>query len=959
MTLASRFRLSLFAAASLSALTALPALAQEDSARPKEQAEASEPLVSYDEYRLENGLRVVTHVDRSDPVVAVALTAHVGSARELERRTGFAHLFEHLLFLESENLGKGGLDKLSARIGGSGANGSTSRDRTNYFQTVPKDALEKMIWAEADKLCCFINTVTEPVLAKEKQVVKNEKRQGVDNQPYGHTQYVIDKALYPDSHPYSWQVIGSLADLDAATLQDVKDFYNRWYTPNNVTLTIAGDFDPEQAREWIEKYFAGIPSGEAVARLEKQPAQLEETARLYYEDNFANLPELTLAWPGVPEYSPDSYALNVLADLLSNGKDAILNEVLVDEEELTAEVNMGAYNSELAGQMQLQVRAFDGKDLDAVKAALDDAFARFEDEGVDPDELERVKTQQEVAFYDSISSVLGKAFQLAQYQIFTDDPGFINQDIANIRAVTAGDVMRVYEAYIKDQPYVATSFVPEGQAELALEDSEPADVVEEEIVQGAEESFDASQQADYKKTEWAFDRAEEPAYGASPTLPAPEIWETRLENGLTVLGIPDDELPLVQFRLEIEGGHYLDPLKEPGVANLLAETMDKGAGDLTTAELEEALGLLGAEVEVSAGDEALYITGRTLARNFDETMELVELIVTEPRWNEEEFELAKNRVLTQIQVGKADPNTLAANAYALVHYGEEHILSRSTLGGEESVGDITQDDVKAFYDANIAPNVSRFLVVGDVSRAEVEGALSGLTEDWESRDVTFPDYERPEPPEKSRVYFYDVPDAKQSVLLFGRPAMLRTDPDYHPATVMNYRLGGGGFASRLTQELREGKGYTYGVGSGFDATNRVGDFTLSSGVRSNVTFEAAELARDIMAEYGDTFTEQDVEVTKSFEMKSAARSFEMPAAKLGILHNIAAYDLPRDYVQREIQAVVALSVEDIQRLAAEYVRPNAMNYVVVGDAATQLERLEQLGYGEPVRLNGRLDALYE
>lgn len=956
MTPSPRFRLALLTVASLSVLTALPALAQDQAT---EASDAVEPLVAYDEYRLENGLRVVTHVDRSDPVVAVALTAHVGSARELEGRTGFAHLFEHLLFLESENLGKGGLDKLSARIGGSGANGSTSRDRTNYFQTVPKDALEKMIWAEADKLCCFINTVTEPVLAKEKQVVKNEKRQGVDNQPYGHTQYVIDKALYPDGHPYSWQVIGSLEDLDAATLQDVKDFYNRWYTPNNVTLTMAGDFDPEQARKWVEKYFGGVLSGEPVERLEKQPAQLDKTTRLYYEDNFANLPELTLVWPGVTQYSPDSYALNVLAGLLSDGKNAVLNQVLIDEEKLTAEVDMGAYNSELAGQMQLQVRAFEGEDLDAVKAALDRAFVQFEKEGVDPAELERVKTQQEVAFYDSISSVLGKAFQLAQYQIFANDPGSINQDIANIRTVTAEDVMRVYETYIEDQPFVATSFVPEGQAELALENSKPAEVVEEQIVQGAEESFDASQQADYEKTEWAIDRSLEPPYGDSPTLPAPDIWEIELKNGLTVLGVPDGELPLVQFRLEIEGGHYLDPLEEPGIANLLAETMDKGAGDLTTAELEEALGLLGAEIEISAGDEALYIAGRTLARNFNETMGLVDLIVTQPRWDKEEFGLAKNRVLTEIKASKADPNALAANAYDLVHYGEDHILSRSILGGEESVDDITQNDVKAFYDANIAPNVSRFLVVGDVTRDEVEDALSGLVEDWKAHEVSFPDYERFEPPEKSRVYFYDVPDAKQSVLVFGRPAMLRTDPDYHPATVMNYRLGGGGFASRLTQELREGKGYTYGVGSGFSATSRTGQFTLSSGVRSNVTFEAAELARDILADYGDTFTEQDLAVTKSYEVKSAARAFESPNAKLGILHNIDAYDLPPDYVQQEIEAVEAMTVEDIQRLAAEYVRPDAMNYVIVGDAKTQLERLEGLGYGEPVRLNGRLEALYE
>ncbi|MGB7841607.1 MAG: pitrilysin family protein, partial [Salinimicrobium sp.] len=278
--------------------------------------------VDYETFTLDNGLQVIFHVDRSDPVVAVALTSHVGSAREKSGRTGFAHLFEHLLFLESENLGKGGLDKLSARVGGSGANGSTSRDRTNYFQTVPNDALEKMIWAEADKLGYFINTVTEPVLAKEKQVVKNEKRQSVDNRPYGATMYVIDKNLYPEGHPYNWQVIGSLEDLQNATLQDVKDFYNRWYVPNNVILTIAGDFDKLQARQWVEKYFGEIPRGPEVEPLAKQPTHLEQTKSLYYEDNFARLPELTLTWPSVPSYDEDSYALEVLANYLSEGKNA-------------------------------------------------------------------------------------------------------------------------------------------------------------------------------------------------------------------------------------------------------------------------------------------------------------------------------------------------------------------------------------------------------------------------------------------------------------------------------------------------------------------------------------------------------------------------------------------------------------------------------------------------------------
>ena len=533
-------------------------------------------------------------MDRSDPVVAVALTAHVGSAREKEGRTGFAHLFEHLLFLESENLGKGGLDKMSARIGGSGANGSTSRDRTNYFQTVPKDALEKMIWAEADKLGWFINTVTEPVLAKEKQVVKNEKRQSVDNSPYGHISYVIDKALYPADHPYNWQVIGSLDDLQRATLEDVKEFFRRWYVTNNVTLVVAGDFDTAQAKAWVEKYFNEIKPGEPVQRQPKRPGVLKQIVSFYHEDNFATVPQLTRTWPSVEFYHPDSYPLAVLVNYLSQGKKAPFYQVLVENRKLTDDVNMSNDTSELAGQIELGVRAFADKDLDEVSRAFDEAFAKFEKEGMSEKDLNRIKAGQETQFYASLSSVLGKGFQLAQYNIFANDPGFVAKDIQNILAVTPGDVTRVYNKYIKNKPYVTTSFVPKGKLALALERSTKADVVEEKIVQGAEQEVDPSAQATYQKTASSFDRSVEPPYGPAPEVKIPAIWENKLANGLRVLGIQNTEVPLVQFDSLIDGGQLLEDINKVGVANLMARMLTQGTARKTPLELEEAIQQLGA-----------------------------------------------------------------------------------------------------------------------------------------------------------------------------------------------------------------------------------------------------------------------------------------------------------------------------------------------------------------------------
>lgn len=917
----------------------------------------SQKLIPTEQFTLPNGLQVIFHIDRSDPVVAVALNAHVGSSRETAGRTGFAHMFEHLFFLESENLGKGGLDKMSARIGGSGANGSTSRDITDYLQTVPRDALEKMIWAEADKLGFFINTVTQAVLAKEKQVVKNEKRQSVDNQPYGHTFTVISQNLYPAGHPYSWPVIGSLEDLDRATLADVKDFYRRWYVPNNVALVIAGDFDRKQARGWVEKYFGEFARGSAIPAQQARPAALARTAKLYHEDNFAQLPQLTLSWPTRPALHADTYALQILFDLLTDGKETPLNAVLVDEKKLTSAVASFANEGKIAGERHLQVRGFKDIDLDRVRAAIDEGFARFERDGVDAAALERAKTAREVAFYDQIGSVLGKASRLARYDLYAGTPDFADKDVAMIRGVTAADVMRVYRAYIKDRPHLATSFVPKGKPALALDGSVRAKVVEEAIVQGGEAAVDPTAVASYARTPSRFDRTKAPPSGAAPPVVVPAVWQASFPNGMKAYGIRDAELPLARFELSIAGGRLMDNFDKPGAASLTARMLMRGTARRTPAELEDALKSLGADVTIAARNEHFVLSGRTLARNFDKTMDLVEEILLEPRWDAEELALQKAATVSAIQSLRTQPNAVAARAFEAVTFGDKHIFSRHPLGTEASVAALTMDDLKRFHAANLAPNLAGFRYVGAVDQGRVKAALADLGSKWRRRDVTIPSYPLPPAPTASKVYFYDLPGAKQSIFAFGYPALKRADPDFYPATVTNYILGGGGFASRLTQQLREGKGYTYGINSGLSGGVRHGTFLVSSGVRSNVTLEAAELTKSILADYGTTFTEADLDVTKSFLSKSRSRSFETSAAKLAYLGAISDFGLPIDYPTREQAIIEGMTVARVRDLAARYVRPSAMTYVVVGDAATQAGRLEALGFGAPVMINAELARL--
>ena len=903
------------------------------------------PPLAYERYELENGLDVVLHVDRSDPVAAVAMTFHVGSAREIEGRTGFAHLFEHLLFLDSENVGPGGLDELINRVGGL-MNGTTNRDRTNYFEVVPIDALEKVLWAESDRLGFFINTVSESVVAKEKQVVKNEKRQRVDNRPYGHSNAVIDEALYPVGHPYRWQVIGSLADLDAASLSDAREFHSRWYGPNNATLVVAGDLDVVRTKAWIEKYFGEIPARETPAAPEPPPVRLGQTARLFHEDNFARLPELTLAWPTVPLFHPDSYALNFLADLLADGKATPLHQVLVEEEGLAPDVSASNRSEELAGRFTVRVRAHAGVDLDDVHAAVQSAFSRFERQLVSADDLETVRARTEARFYAGLESTLNKAFHLARYNTFAGSPGFGGEDIAQQLGVTASDIARVYDAYLRGRPFVASSFVPRGQADLALEGSLPARVVEEPIVAGAEEATGAIVRGE-DRTPSAIDRTVEPPYGRSFASSAPTVWDATLGNGLTVVGVEDSESPLVRFQLRMRGGHLLEGRGRTGAANLLAQTMTEGTVHRTAAQLEEAIDLLGATIRISSGAETFVLSGSTLARNFAATMAFLEEILLEPRHDPEAFELARQRVITSLSQRSANPEAIGEDVYRRLLYGD-HVLGSSSLGTSESIRSIEIGDLAAFHRDFLVPAVAAFHVVGDVTPDDVLASLAGISERWRGPPAEFPD----PPPVGSAggLYFVDVPGASQSVLRIGHLALAESDPAFYPATVMNFWLGGS-FSGNLSSQLRERRGYTYGIRSAFRGSEIPGPFTIASAVRSNVTFEALELIKDIVERYGPEFDAEDLEATQSYLLRANARAFETPEAKLRLLGDMTRYGFPADYVLRREEVVRQMTAERIRTLAAEHLDVERMVWLVVGDARTQLAGLRALGLGEPVVLD--------
>ncbi|MFA6128947.1 MAG: pitrilysin family protein [Bacteroidales bacterium] len=909
------------------------------------QQPKTELNISYEKFTLANGLQVILHEDHSDPIVAFAIQFHVGSGRESEGRTGFAHLFEHFMFSRSENVKLGQFDEIIQNAGGS-SNAGTGNDATTYFEVVSKNALEKVLWLESDRLGFLTNAINKKALNIQQNVVQNEKRQYEDNAPYGYTDWVISKNLYPKGHPYNWTVIGEMEDLFKASVEDARTFHDTFYVPNNATVVLSGDIVPADARKLIEKYFGEIKKGPEIKDPSPKPINWTETKKLFHEDNFARAGQLTMVWPTVEQYSPDSYALDYLGQLLSRGKKASLYKVIEKEKKLASGPRAENGSMEVAGAFTITVTANEGVNLKDVEPAVFEAFKRFETESFTDADVERIKAGLETNFYNGISSILGTSFQLAQYNEYAGTPDYYKTDLEKTKAVTKADIIRVYEKYIKGRPYLATSFVPKGKPELAAEGSVVAGVKEEDILNATQVAIDESASDEVVKTPTAFDRTVIPVDGPEPVVTIPTVWNDKLSNGMAVWGIEQNELPLVQFNLVLKGGHYLDKLDKPGVASMMASLMNQGTKNKTPQELEEAIETLGARINIRSSGSSITVSGNCLLRNYEATLALMEEMLLEPRWDADEFAMAQTRVMNNLKRQKASPVALAGEAFVGKIYGPGHIFSLNDSGTLESVPNITIDDLKSWYTANMSPSVANFHVAGQIKQEQVMKSLQALASKWSAKEVVFPVYPLPAALEKSEIIFVDVPGAKQSTIRIGNLSLAKTDPDFFAATVMNDHLGGN-FLSLVNQVLREQKGFTYGANTNFSGSYIPGAFTAASMVRSSATLESVQIFKKLMEDYRNGISESDLAMTRNYLLKSYALDFETLGALTGMLGEISMYNLPKDYVKRDQETIRTMTVEKHKALAQKYLNPEKMYYVISGDAATQAEPLSALGFGKP------------
>ncbi|MDO6641091.1 pitrilysin family protein [Shewanella sp. 5_MG-2023] len=893
--------------------------------------------IPYKKYQLENGLTVILHQDTSDPLVHVDVTYHVGSAREVAGRSGFAHLFEHMMFQGSQNVGDEQHFKVVTEAGGT-LNGTTNTDRTNYFETVPSNQLEKMLWLESDRMGFLLPALTSEKFEVQRETVKNERAQRIDNQPYGRLNERFNQAMYPAGHPYSWPVIGWPEDLERASVDDVRNFFKRWYGPNNATLTIGGDFDEMQTLAMVNKYFGELKRGPEVSADPKTPVVLDKTRYISMEDK-VHLPLIYMGFPTVYARHKDEAALDLLANILGGGKTSLLYKNLV-KDGYAVQASVGHPCQELACSLTLYALAnpASGATLATLEQKINDSIKEFEQRGVTDDDLQKVKVQFEADTIFGMQSVKGKVSTLAYNQTFFDNPDMVASDLARYASVTKDDVMRVFNTYIKDKPMVVMSVVPEGAKQLiAAEDNFTPTMmpVAPEAVSGVD---------NVRQITSNFDRTIMPKVGDAPVLKVPELWNASLTNGIEVMGTESHETPTVELLIYLEGGHRVAPQGKAGVASLTASMLNESSAKRSTEELAGALEMLGSSVSFGASGSQSYIQLSSLTENLAPTLAILQEKLFTPGFVEADFQRLKQQQLQGLQHQESDPNFLARQGFSTLLYGENSPLSVNASGTLESVAALTLEDVKQFYQQQYRAGNAKMVLVSDLSKQQVLPLLSPFAA-WQG-SASSP-FVLPQLPELAggTIYIIDKPDAAQSVINIGKRALTYdATGDYFKSYLMNYPLGGA-FNSRINLNLREDKGYTYGARSGFNGDSLVGRFMASASVRTDVTAESLiEFINEINLYQQQGMSEEELTFLRSSISQGKALDYETPYQKAGFMRMIQRYQLDDNFTEQQANIVQQVSRAELNELAATQLDLSQMVMLIVGDKAAILPKLQALDY---------------
>ncbi len=903
------------------ALSALVALAPHGLAQaPAAPADAA-PKIVFEKYTLGNGLQVILHVDRKLPIVHVNQWFHVGSKNERVGRTGFAHLFEHMMFQGSGNAKEDYftyVETLGANLQEGGVNGTTNQDRTNYFATVPSANLEALLWVESDRLATLTDAMTKEKLDNQRDVVKNERRQGLENTPYGRWYKIVLENLYPAGHPYSWPTIGSHEDLTAASLEDVTDFFKTYYTPNNLSLVIAGDFDPAEAKRLVEKYFGPIPPGPPLDRPTLDIPTLTGQKIVEASDRVSQ-DRVYMVWPTPPGFAPGDADLDLASLILADGLSSRLNKALVYDRPLCTAVQAFQNSSEIAGWFAVIATARPGVPLTEIERIVSEELATLARTGPTPAELARAKTKQEFAFVTALEGIGGfggKSDRLNQYNVLLGDPGKLEWDMARYRDATVSSVKAAVARYLDTKNRLLVRFRVEKSG---------------------------------RASEAAVDRSKEPATGVDKPFQAPKVETAKLPNGMDLFVVQRPELPKIAVTFVTRAGAEADPAGKAGLAQLTVTQLDMGTPTRKALEIEDSLGDLGVALTGAAGRESARVSFEALKRNLDPAMAIVADVIRNASYPASEFDREKKRHLDTLAQQEKNANAVGARVRSILAFGPDHPYGRPVQGLPSSIEKLTREDLAKFHADYWKPGSSALVVSGDVTLAEATAFATKYFGSWSGGAAPAVAVPAPSPAPVAKVYVVDRQDAAQTYVTQFLPAPKRQTPDYYTLTLADTVFGGGGFGTRLNLNLREDKGYSYGVFSTLALYEDAGIWYSAGGVQTNKTREAVvEFDKELKGMTGRPLSEKEFADTKSRKVRGYAQQFETLGRINEQVADLWASGLPMAELQREYDDTVKASLAETNAAAAKYARPEKATIVLVGDYAKIGPGLKELTLGEVV-----------
>lgn len=900
------------AAAETKPTPAAKAQAEQDK---KDKKRIPDVDIPFTKFVLDNGLTVIVHEDHKAPIVAVNMWYHVGSKDEGPSQTGFAHLFEHLMFQGSENW-SGEYFEPFERAGATEMNGTTSTDRTNYFANVPTPALDMALWMESDRMGHFLGAIDQARLDEQREVVINEKKQRA-NQPYGEAWELLPPNTYPEGHPYSWSTIGSEADLNAATVEDVRAWFKRYYNPTNATLVLAGDITPEIARQKVQHYFGEIPAGPPLQQQKEWVAKRSGEHRQSMQDRVPQA-RVYKVWNTPPDGADDTARLELMSDLLAGSKTSRLYKRLVYEEQIATDVTAALWGKELGSQFIVYATARPGADLEKVETILDEEMARFLEEGPTKTELERSKTSIAAGFLrgtEKVGGFGGKSDILAQGEVFEGDPAAYKSYVNVLRQASPKDVRDTARAWLSDGVYVL-EVTPFGK---------------------------------HKTQETQVDRSKLPDIGAAPNLKLPKLQHAKLDNGLDIRLAERSDAPVVQFQLIFDAGYAADPEAAPGTAGLTLAMLDEGTKRRNALEISAESNSLGAQIGSGSTLDSSSISLSAISNRVDESLDLYADIVRNPAFPENELARLKKQRLAQIKQEKSSPTSLALRVFGPLLYGDKHAygIPLTGSGTEAAVEAMTVDQLRSFHKQWIRPDNATLVVVGDISMDELKPLLQKHLGDWrgdngELNKKRLPTLERPE---GQRIYLLDRPGS-QATIIAGNLAPPKSDPQDIAMSTLNAILGGA-FNSRINLNLREEKRWSYGARSLLMDAKAQQPFITYASVQTDKTAASmkemlAEI-RDIMGKKPPTQTELD-DAQNNLTRKLPGQN-ETSGNVAGTLGEAVVFNLPEDYYDNYVTRVRALDVAALENAAKSMLAPDALTWVVVGDLSTIEPSVRALGWG--------------